>query len=90
MKKIPLTLAVEKAIEIKMLAMDKLIEELVEPLADVGSPEKLIKKGYSQWTPEDLALLTKIYGTGEDTPLTRTIFNRTYENVKRLEAEEEG
>ena len=88
MKKIPLTLAVEKVVALKIKAMDRIIEDLVEPLADVGNPEKLIKKPYAQWTPEDLTLLTKIYGVGEDTPLTRTIFNRTYENVKQLEVEE--
>ena len=88
MKQIPLTQAAEKVVEIKMKAVDRLIEELVEPLADVGNPEKLIKKPYEQWDANDIQLLTKIYGQGEDTPLTRTIFNRTYENVKNLEAEE--
>ena len=88
MKKIPLTQATEKVVALKMRAIDIVIDELVEPLEDIGNPEKLIKKPYTQWTPEDLGLLTKIYGIGEDTPLTRTIFNRIYEEVKRLEAEE--
>ena len=79
---------VEKAISVKLQAVDRLIENLVEPLADVGSPEKLIKKPYAQWTPEDLQLLTRIYGAGEKTPLTNTIFNREYEKVKQLEASE--
>lgn len=88
MKKTPLTIAIDKAVQIKMKAVDALIEELVEPLADVGNPEKLIKKPYEQWTKDDLQLLTRIYGTGEDTPLTRIIFNKNYERVKELEAQE--
>ncbi len=87
MKDIPLTLAAEKVVALKMKVIDKVIEGLIEPLADVGNPEKLIKKPYSQWTPQDLAILTKIYGQGNDTPLTRTIFNREFEKVKQLEVE---
>lgn len=87
MKTTPLIQAAEKVVALKMKAIDKVIESLVEPLEDVGNPEKLIKKPYAQWTPEDLALLTQIYGTGENTPLTNTIFNRLYETVKDLEAE---
>lgn len=81
--------AVEKVVELKMQAIDIIMDSLVEPLADVGNPEKLIKKPFAQWTPEDLTLLTKIYGQGENTPLTRTIFNRKFEEVKELEASEE-
>ena len=88
MKKIPLTQATEKVVALKMKAIDAVVDELIEPLEAIGSPEKLIKKPYAQWTPEDLQLLIKIYGTGDNTPLTKTIFNRTYEEVKRLEAEE--
>ena len=81
--------AVEKAIETKMAAVDKLIENLVEPLADVGSPEKVMNKKYEDWTPQDLATAIKIYGQGDRTPLTNLIFNKTYERVKKLEATEE-
>lgn len=88
MKDTPLTQAVERVVALEMKAIGIIMDSLVEPLADVGNPEKLIKKPYAQWTPEDLQLLTKIYGTGENTPLTRVIFNRTYEQVKKLEAEE--
>ena len=88
MKKTPLTQAAEKVVALKMQAVDKIIDELVEPLEAVGSPEALIKKKYEDWSPEDLQLLNRIYGQGENTPLTRTIFNRTYEQVKAMEAEE--
>ena len=88
MKGTPLIQAVEKVVALKMRAIDIIVDQLVEPLEDVGNPEKLIKKPYAQWSPEDLSLLTRIYGTGEDTPLTRTIFNRKFDEVKALEAEE--
>lgn len=88
MKSTQLTKSAERVIALKMKVIDRVIEDMIEPLEKVGAPEKLIKKPYAQWTPEDLALLTKIYGQGEDTPLTRTIFNREYEKVKQLELEE--
>ena len=88
MKPTQLTEVTEKLIAVELKVMDKLVADFIEPLAYVGNPERLIKKPYAQWTPEDLQLLIKIYGTGDDTPLTKTIFNRTYERVKELEAEE--
>ena len=65
-----------------------LIEELIEPLEKLGNPEDLIKKPYENWTKEDLMLMSKIYGTGDDTPLSNLIFKRTLERVKQLEEEE--
>ena len=88
MKNTPLTQAVEKVVALKIRAIDIIVDSLVEPLEKVGSPEDLIKKPYAQWTPEDLTLLIKIYGQGENTPLTRTIFNRKYDEIRKLEAEE--
>ena len=88
MKSTPLTLAVERVVALKMKAIDKVMKDLIEPIEKVGNPEQLIGKEYAQWTPEDLTLLTKIYGRGADTPLTRVIFNREFEKVKKLEVEE--
>lgn len=88
MKKPDLVKATERVVALKVKAIDQIVNELVEPLSDVGNPEKLIRKEYSQWDADDLALMIKIYGQSEDSPLTRTIFNRTYEKVKELEAEE--
>lgn len=87
MKKTPLTQAADQVVALKMKVIDKIVEGLIEPLEDIGSPEKLIKKPYAQWTPQDLAMLTRIYGTGEDSPLSRLIFNREYERVRQMEAE---
>ncbi len=88
MKDTPLTKAADKVIALKMLAVDILMTQLVEPLEKVGNPEDLIKKPYEQWTPQDFSLLAKIYGTGDNAPLARTIFDREYNKVKELEAEE--
>ena len=88
MKQTDLTIAIDEVVQLKMMAIDKLIEELIEPISDIGSPEDLIKKPYEQWSPQDLQMMSTIYGTGEDTPLTKLIFKKTYESVKALEAEE--
>ena len=85
MKQTDLTQAIDEVVELKMLAADQLIEELVEPLADIGSPEQLIKKPYEQWTPQDLAMLTTIYGKEEPNPLSNLIFRKEYEEVQELE-----
>lgn len=87
MKSLFLVKAADELVELKMKAVDILIDELVEPIADVGNPEKLIKKPFEQWTPEDLALMVKIYGQKEPSILSDLIFRRKYEQVKQLEEE---
>jgi len=86
-KSLFLVKAADELVELKMKAVDILIDELVEPIADVGNPEKLIKKPFEQWTPEDLALMVKIYGQKEPSILSDLIFRRKYEQVKQLEEE---
>ena len=88
MKQTDLTLAIEEVVTLKTDAIDRLVKELVEPLADVGNPEKLINKKYENWTPEDLQVLSKIYGSVEPNPLSETIFRHKYAEVKELEEEE--
>ena len=88
MKQTDLTLAIDEVVQLKMMAIDKLIEELVEPISDIGSPEDLIKKPYEQWTPQDLQMMSTIYGTAEPSPLSNLIFRKKYEEVKELEASE--
>lgn len=90
MKQTELTEAIDKVIELKLKAADRLIEELIEPLADLGSPEDLIGKPFESWTPEELAMLVKIYGREEPNLLSNLIFRKTYDRVKALEQEEAG
>ncbi len=87
MKKTDLTIATDRFVELQIKALDRFLEETVEPLADIGNPEKLIDKKYEEWTPEDLQMLTQIYGTEEPSILSDFIFRKEYEIVKTLEQE---
>ena len=80
--------AIDHAVSVKLQAVDRLAQRLIEPLAKVGSPENLIGKPFEQWTPVDLAMLTRIYGTAEPNQLSNLIFRKTYERVLALEREE--
>ena len=40
---------------------DKYIKEECDKVADLGNPEELVHKPYSQWTPQDLRALDGIY-----------------------------
>lgn len=88
MKSTILTQAVEDAVNQKLDAAEIVLKELIEPISDVGNPEKLINKNYDAWTSEDLQMLTQIYGSGEKTPLSNLIFRRIFERVKEMEKEE--
>jgi len=82
--------ALDDLIDLHMRAIDIVMEDIVDPVADVGSPEKLLGKPYEQWTPNDLQMMMKIYGAGDDTPLSNLIFRKMYARVKELEQEEMG
>ncbi len=84
-KEIDFTKAIDKVVALKMKAVDKLIEDLVEPIADVGNPEKLIKKPYEEWTGQDFQLLSTIYGQSDDSPLANLVFRKEYEKLIKLE-----
>lgn len=83
-----LTSALERSIGLRMKAVDRIMEKMVEPLKDIGNPEKLIGKPYDRWTPEDLRMLVSIYGQEEPNPLSDTIFKHEYDKVKDLEEAE--
>lgn len=87
MKDTAISKIADEIIEKKLTALDKLIEELIEPIEDLGNPEKIIDKKYEDWSPLDLQLLGQIYGNSNDSPLAKLIFEKSYEEVKRLEAE---
>jgi hypothetical protein len=87
MKETPMTQAVQKAVDIKMRAIDVIIKDIIGPLQDLGNPEKVIGKPYDQWTSEDIGWLTRVYGTKEPNILSNFIFRKEKEEVKRLERE---
>ena len=76
-----LTQAVEEVIALKLKAVDEWIGSVVEPLADIGNPEKIIGKPYAQWTPQDLQTLYAIYGKA----LEKFIFNKELKYIQELE-----
>jgi len=84
MKKTSLTIASQEIIELKLKVADEFIEEIIEPLGEIGSPEKLIGKPYEQWTPADIQILGQIYGP-EPNALSDLIFKKSYEEVRKLE-----
>lgn len=88
MDKTDLEKAMDKAIKVKLEAVDKLIEELIEPLEKLGSPEALIGKSYEMWDGQDFQLLASIYGQGDNTPLSNLVFKKEYEKVLQLEENE--
>jgi len=85
MKETTLTKITQEVIDLKLKAADAFIEEIIEPLEKVGSPESLIGKKYEEWTPLDFQLLGQVYGQEDDTPLAKLIFNKSYKEVKDLE-----
>ena len=79
--------AVDDVIKMKMEVVDEYINDIVDEIGDIGSPEKLIGKAYDLWDSSDLQRLAGVYGEGDDTPLAKLIFNKEYEKVKALETE---
>jgi len=73
--------ACKDVIELKLKAVDQFIEDVIEPISEVGSPEKLIGKKYEEWTPQDFRMMSQIYGKD----LEKYIFNKEYKTVKDLE-----
>ena len=90
MKPTKLTQAIEKVVGAKVRAVEQVVKELIDPLAKLGNPEELIGKPYEQWTPMDLAMLSQIYGSDNDTPLAKLIFNREYSKLQELEEGQYG
>ncbi len=87
MKDSILTQAIDQAIKIKLEAVDKFLTDYIEPLGELGNPEKLIGKPYETWTPEDLQQLAQIYGDNPQSLLAKFIFRKEYEKVLKMEAE---
>jgi hypothetical protein len=79
--------AVDEVIQAQLEVIDEYIKDVVDKIGDIGSPEKLIGKKYEDWTPEDLQRMAGVYGEGDNTPLAKLIFTKSYAEVKALEKE---
>ena len=89
MKKTDLEKSMDKAIEVKLRAVDLLVEELIAPLEKLGNPEELIGKPYASWDAQDFMLLSQIYGQSDvNNPLADLVFKKEYAKVKQMEEEE--
>ncbi len=78
-----LTQATEEVLALKLKAVDEWIENVVEPLAEIGNPEKVIGKPYGIWTPEDFQKLYAVYGKA----LEKFIFNKEIKYIEDLSKE---
>jgi hypothetical protein len=78
---------VDEVVAEKFKIADEYIKDVVEAIGDVGNPEALIGKKYEDWTPQDLQLLSNVYGQGDDSPLSKLIASKEYEKVLNLESE---
>ncbi len=65
---------------------DAFIKEFLDPIGDIGNPEKVLGKPYAEWTPQDIIRLRNIYGK-DHKRLDKFIFNKAYEELTKLEAE---
>lgn len=82
--------ACKEVIETMMKAFIEVMEEYIEPISDIGNPEKLIGKPYSEWkdNPFIIKQLSQIYGTQEPNPLSELIYKNEIKAVRQLEGEE--
>ena len=82
--------ACKEVVEEMMAAFIEAIEEYIEPISDIGSPEKLVGAPYSEWKDNQFLLhqLTKVYGVEEPNPLSELIFRKEIEGIRQLEGEQ--
>lgn len=75
---------VEEVVQETLDEADAYIKEFIEPIADIGNPEKILGKKYGEWTEQDKLLAAQIYGAKSPT-LERFFFNEEYKALRELE-----
>jgi len=75
---------VDETIQEALDDADAYIKEYIEPIADIGNPEKILGKKYKDWTREDKILAARIYGS-KSPILERFFFNEEYKALRELE-----
>ncbi len=86
-KDVALIQATERLNAVFEKALERLQTEVLDPLADVGSPEKVIGKKYEDWTPEDMQKAVMVWGTGAGTPLDNLVFKKKVAELDALREE---
>jgi len=66
--------------------VNEVVEELIEPLQVVANPEKLIGKPFELWSDIDKQWLITIYGTDDNSILSKFIAKKAVEKLRELEA----
>ncbi len=70
-KETALTLAMQRYAEVVAKAIDRYRERYIEPLLDVGTPERVLGKPYQEWTEQDMQLLAQVFGFDLDRYMAR-------------------
>ena len=83
MKQDQLTKVMDEVITLTLQAMDEVIEEVIEPIADIGSLEKLIGKKYEEWTDLDKNMMHQVDPKAFDD----LVFRKEYPKLIMLEKE---
>ncbi len=75
---------VNEVIAFKLEAVKEYIAEKIGPIGDIGTPEKFIGKSVENWTPEDVMILSNLYGAEV---IKKAIVKREIERYHALKAE---
>ncbi len=87
MKKSTLDKAINHVIDMKMKAVDKYFQEVIDPLVkEISNPEAVISKKYEDWTLVDQQLLEQVYQTIPDI-LNDFRLEKEYKAISKLEQE---
>lgn len=57
---------IKRVIDKRLDYIEKVVKDIVEPVADIGHPEKVLGKRYEEWNREDFMKAKAIYRTDED------------------------
>ena len=79
---------VDEVVEEGLKSVDDFVEDFIDPIADIGSPAKVIDKPYNEWTPEDIRMVAQIYQQDQET-LEKYIAGKEISKLYNLEQEVE-
>jgi len=77
------TILLDEIIKEEIDILEEIIKEEIEPLADFGSPEKVLGKKYEEWNREDFKKARAIFRNDEDA--TNWLVKKQVDRVKAKE-----
>ncbi|MBW2673485.1 MAG: hypothetical protein JRD89_08750 [Deltaproteobacteria bacterium] len=84
MKQTEITRIVSDILETTFELVDEVVEEWLEPMMEIGNPEKLLGP-YESWGPQEYRSLYMAYGNEE---AEEFLAKKLFEEVKEMESEE--